>query len=624
MMQSIRSAAQTTGFRLFVFLIVMSFAGFGLEQVLFGGSGTSVAEVNGTEITPQELQVAIDTQKRQLAQIFGDNIDPAMLEDDRLRPRALDELIERTVLLQAATTQNMVASNRAIGQIVAGIEAFQLDGRFNADQYKVVLANAGYTPERFRRDQAQQLILTQLQQGVLDTDFVTQTELMAAAQATAEERDVRYLIIPRATLADSITITDESVQQAYDRQPERWVSEEAVIADYILVAQSDFLEPVDPDVLEEQFESVKSEYTVAEQALISHILLIQGDGEASADYARRVDDVASRIADGEDFAELASTLSDDIGSASLGGELGFTDGTTFPEPMELAIAELAVGDVSAPVETDAGIHFIRVDERVAGETPDYEALRAELAESIQAAEAQQSLLVTVDELRELSFNAADLQQPAEVLSLDVKRSGAITRSAGDDIFAQASVREALFSEEVYGAGNNSAVLELSDNRFVVARVAERQEARALPLDEVAADIRAELEANALMAAEAALLESLQGRRQAGERLEEIANTEGYEWRVELGARRSGGLLPPEVSDLAFRLQLSDEPTLSAVSLGEEELAVVELAAVELGSLEGLPMAERDMMARQLTDLQGQLSLLEYRSALRANAEIVTR
>ena len=83
-------------------------------------------------------------------------------------------------------------------------------------------------------------------------------------------------------------------------------------------------------------------------------------------------------------------------------------------------------------------------------------------------------------------------------------------------------------------------------------------------------------------------------------------------------------MPPEVSDLAFRLQLSHEPTLSAVSLGEEELAVVELAAVELGSLEGLPMADRDIMARQLMDLQGQLSLLEYRSALRANAEIVTR
>ena len=624
MLQSIRSGAQTKGFRVIIFLIVLSFAGFGIEQVLFSGQGTSVAEVNGTEITPQELQVAIDTQKRQLIQIFGDGIDPSMLEDDRLRPRALEELIERTVLLQAANANTMVASSRAIGQIVAGIEAFQLDGQFNPDQYKVVLANAGYTPERFRREQAQQLILMQVQQGVLDTEFVTQRELTAAAEAAAEERDVRYLIIDRASLVDPSAIAEVAVQQAYDQEPDRWVTEESVLADYILLAQQDFLQPVDEDALAEQFEAVKSEYTVLEQARISHILLIQGDDETSEDYARRIDDVAAKIASGDDFAELAATLSDDIGSASLGGELGFTDGTVFPEEMEAAITDLDVGAVSAPVETDAGIHFIRVEERIAGETPDYDALRAELAESMQAAEAQQLLLVTVDELREISFNAGDLQQPGEVLGVDVRRSEPVTRSAGTGIFAEPTVREALFSDEVYGAGNNSAVVELSDNRFAVVRVAEREEPRILPLSEVEPVIRAELEVNAARAAEAALLESLRSRRLSGERLEEIANADGYEWRVELGARRSGGLLPAAVQELAFRMQVAEEPGLMSVPLSDAELAVVELAAVERGTLDNLSPPEREMLTGQLSDLQGQLSLLEYRSALRSNADVITR
>ena len=126
MLQSIRSGAQSTGFRVIIFLIILSFAGFGLEQVLFGGTGTSVAEVNGTEITPQELQVAIENQKRQLMQIFGDDIDPAILDDDRIRPQALEELIERTLLLQAANNNAMVASDRTVGQIVASVEAFKV------------------------------------------------------------------------------------------------------------------------------------------------------------------------------------------------------------------------------------------------------------------------------------------------------------------------------------------------------------------------------------------------------------------------------------------------------------------------------------------------------------------
>ena len=556
--------------------------------------------------------------------IFEDNIDPEMLDDDRIRPRALEEMIERTVLLQAATDNAMVASSRAIGDIVGSIEAFKVDGAFNADQYKVVLANAGYSPERFRREQAQQIILSQLQQGVLASDFVTNTELAAAAVATAEERDVRYLIVANELLRESAEVSQESVREVYDRDPSRWTSEASVVADYIVVSRDDFLAPVDSDALEEQFQSVQDEYTVAEQTLIAHILLIQGDDETVENYTRRIDDVASRVAAGENFAELAAEVSDDIGSAALGGELGFTDGTVFPEPMEEAISTLGVGDVSAGVETDAGTHFIRIQERVAGETPDYEQLKADLAKSMQEAEAEQTLLVTVDELRELSFNAADLQQPADALSLTVAQSAPVSLSIGEGVFAESAVRETLFSEEVYEAGNNSAILELSGNRFVVVRVAEKRPAEILPFSKVANSIRGDLETNARVAAELALLESLRSRRADGERLEEIATAEDYEWRVELGARRIGSLLPAEVVTVAFAMQEGAGATLESTTLVNGDLAIVELAGVEQGQLENLSSGEQTAMAEQLTQLQGQLSMLEYRTALRDNAEIVTR
>jgi len=624
MMQSIRAGSKSTGFKIVIFLIILSFAGFGLEQVIFGNSGTSVAEVNGTEITPQELQVAIEAQKRQLMQIFGDNIDPEMLDDDRIRPRALDEMIERTILLQAATENAMVASSRAIGEIVGSIEAFKVDGAFSADQYKVVLANAGYSAERFRREQAQQIILSQLQQGVLASDFVTKTELVAAAEATAEERDVRYLIVPSDELRSSAEVSEDAVRQVYDRDPSVWTSEETVVADYIVISRDDFLSPVDPAALEEQFESVREEYTVAEQTLIAHILLIQGDDETVESYTRRIDDTASRIAAGEDFADLAAELSDDVGSATLGGELGFTDGTVFPEAMEMAVSELGVGEVSAGVETDAGTHFIRIQERVAGETPDYGRLKDELAKSMQEAEAEQTLLVTVDELRDLSFNAADLRQPADALSLAVAQSLPVSLSSGDGVFAERSVRETLFSEEVYEAGNNSAILELSGNRFVVVRVAEKRPAEILPFSKVARTIRSNLETSAEVAAKLALVESLRSRRDAGERLEEIAKAEDYEWRVELGARRIGSLLPAEVVTLAFSMKQGVGASLDSTNLVNGDLAIVELAGVEPGRLDNLSSGEQDVMSTQLTQLQGQLSMLEYRTALRSNADIVTR
>ena len=134
--------------------------------------------------------------------------------------------------------------------------------------------------------------------------------------------------------------------------------------------------------MRDQFESVKDEYEVAEQARVSHILLIQADDESDANFAGRLVQVSDRLSSGDEFADVAAELSDDLGSASLGGELGFTDGTAFPDAMEDAIAALtSPGEISPPVETDAGTHFIRLEERIAGDSVDYDVSELSCASS---------------------------------------------------------------------------------------------------------------------------------------------------------------------------------------------------------------------------------------------------
>ena len=128
MLQSMRQSTQSTAAKVIIGLIVLSFAAFGLETLLPGGSGTSVAEVNGEEITPIALQEAITQQKRQLVSVLGDDIDPALLDDDRLQPRALQSLIQRALLLQKSTALNLLASEAQVGKSITSIEAFQLNG----------------------------------------------------------------------------------------------------------------------------------------------------------------------------------------------------------------------------------------------------------------------------------------------------------------------------------------------------------------------------------------------------------------------------------------------------------------------------------------------------------------
>jgi peptidyl-prolyl cis-trans isomerase D len=620
-----RQSTQSTAAKVIIGLIVLSFAAFGLETLLPGGAGTSVAEVNGEEITPFALQEAITQQKRQLISILGDDIDPALLDDDRLRPRALDSLVQRALLLQKTAALQLVASGAQVSESITSIEAFQLNGEFSPDAYKSVLANAGYTLERFRRAQADDIVLAQLQTSISESEFVTATELSAAANVMAEERDVRFLVVPDNSLLDDNALSDDALRTFYADNEPLFFTQEQLIVDYIELNPADFDVAVDDAVVREQYESVKDEYQVSEQSRVSHILLMQGEEETDRAFADRLSIVTTQLSDGEDFADVAAALSDDLGSAALGGELGFTDGATFPEAMEEAIAGLTLpGDISAPVETDAGTHIIRLEERIDGTSVSYETVKDELRASIEAAEAERALLIAVEALRDAAFNAADLSGPAEALGVSVQRSAAFTVAAGQGVFTDARLREAAFSEDVKIAGNNSDVLELAERRFVVLRVHEARPPQTAPFREVETEVvallRAELEAAAL----AQIQSTAQDALARGELLEDVAQTLDLDWRVELAATRLVSQLPRPVLDAAFTMTAGDATALRTVPIPGEGFAIVQLARVAPGSVSALSISERNQLTNSRATEQQQISFSEFMLFQRNESDIVIR
>ena len=625
MLQSMRQGAQSATAKIIIGLIVLSFAAFGLETLLPGAAGTSVAEVNGEEISPFALQEAVTQQKRQLVSVLGEDIDPAMLDDERLQPRALESLIQRSLLLQKAAELGLVASDAQIGKSITSIDAFQLNGNFSSEAYKSVLANAGYTPERFRRLQAEDIVLTQLQTAVSESEFVTQRELSAMANLVGEERDVRYLVIPEGRLVPSDALSDDALRTYYDAHQPDFLQPEQVAVDYILLAPEDFRVEADEETVRQQFESVRDEYTVSTQSRVSHILLTPEDEESDSDFARRVAEVSERLNLNEEFSDIARELSDDIGSASQGGALGFTDGTAFPEKMEAAIAGLqSPGQVSTAVVTDAGTHFIRLEERIDGDSVSYEDVKDELRSSIESAEAERSLLLAVEELRDLVFNAPDLAGPAAAVSAKVERSEAFSRELGRGLFAEAALRDVAFSPDVFEDGINSEVVELSGKRFAVLRIAEITPSQVAPFDEVESDIAeklsAELESDALRAMQLQAEQELEGEGT----FEDIARTLDLEWRVELATTRLASQLPRPVLEAAFAMPAGDAARLRAVAVPGAGHALIQLARVTPGSLASLTTAEAETLMSRRSSEQQRLSFGEYLKYQRETAEIIVR
>src|SRR5690606_17774115 len=168
--------------------------------------------------------------------------------------------------------------------------------------------------------------------------------------------------------------------------------------------------------------------------------------------------VAERLKQGEDFAELAKEISQDPGSASNGGDLGFAGPGVYDPEFENALYALKKDEVSAPVRSAYGWHLIKLLDVQAPEVPSFDSLKDKLERDVKAQQVEQRFVEAAKQLEEASFEASDLAQPAQELGLQVQTSGAFGREGGEGVAANRQVVQAAFSPEVLEDGANSGAI----------------------------------------------------------------------------------------------------------------------------------------------------------------------
>ena len=620
MLQDIRNSTQGPVFKVIVGLIVLSFALFGVESILLGGSDDSVALVNGDKIRAVEVQQAANRQKQQIASMLGENFDPSLIDDAQLSARALEGLVGNKLQQQWAESLGLTASDVQLGAQVAAIPAFQIDGKFSAELYKQSLAAAGFTPLTFREALRVDEIVKQLNGGLLASEFVTGAEAQALARVNGETRSVRYAKVAGDRFQNTVEITQSQIQAYYDSNATQFVSEEAVVLDYIMLRADDFVEPVAEADLRAAYEQEISSYAYQDEARVSHILLIQGDDEADEAYAQRIQSAQAALTDGEAFSVVAERLSDDIGSSSDGGDLGYTAGDVFPAEMEEAIKGLEINQVSGPVLTDAGTHLITVTDRRSSEPPSFVEMRSELEANLSQADAQRRLVSQVEALKDLTYTATDLREPAQTLGLEVIRSAPITRRGGNGVLGDDRVITAAFSDLVIEEGW-SEVIEVSENEFVALKLVEHQPSAPQSVDQVSDRIVSVLTAQAEEEALRAFGNELLDQLADGRTVEEVAQEQNLEWQVALQSRRGSADIPREWQANIFAESSTGLPRRNFAVGDNGDALLYEVFAVQAGDEQALPEnLFAAMKSRQLRGLQTALQR-GLSETLRDNADI---
>ncbi|WP_199455944.1 MULTISPECIES: SurA N-terminal domain-containing protein [unclassified Marinobacter] len=611
MLQDIRDNAQGTIAKVIIGLLIISLSIWGMDAIIGGFTGEpEVATVNGNDITEREFlrTVQLETQQR-LMQM--ENPDPSLVDEDQVRRDVLEALIQEAVLTQDAANQGLELSDADIDSLITQMPQFQVDGQFNRDRFVATVRNLGMGVAEFRESLRKNYVVNQIRAAIAQTGLAVPAQAEQLLAIQNQTRDFRVLTIDADTVADQVSVSDADIEAYYEDNKDQFRKPEQVSAAYItlsLDALASVIEISDEEV--RGYYDERAEDFAREERRAAHILI-----EAGVEAEQTMATIQQRLEEGESFAALAEEFSVDTVSAREGGDLGFAGRGVYDEAFEQALFALEEGETSGPVETSFGVHLIRLVEVRRADVPAFAELESELRDELARARATERFAEVRSQLADAAYAADDLAGPASELGLDVQEVSGVTRDGGPGPFDHAGLVRQLFSDDVLTGGYNTELIDVENNRAVVARVREYQEPRQLELADVEGQVRDLLTSRATRKALDDRAAELVAAVEAGE--QPMAD----QWQGFEGEGRNVAGLDPFIAQAVFSLPHPEgEQPVVGKALGGSEAAVIVLSAVNPGEVQD-DNPEYRQLQQFLAQLEGQREYQAYQQYLRNTAEV---
>ena len=620
-LQSIRD--RLTGIiAVFVFaILIIPFAFVGVSSYFTSGAVNSVAVVNDNEITISQYNQGFQNYRRRMQAQLGAAFDPELFDQAIIRRQFLDQMINQELLAQVSIDAGLAVDDAVLAQAIRDLEVFHVDGEFNVDVYQARLSSQGLTAKQFEADMRASIMLSQFPSAITNSSIATNWEKNDYVRLMEQQRDFNAVMVPAFPAApgpeetaeaaaaevtqepadDSVAqdtaveavVEEEAIVGWYEANQGDYMSEERVIIEYIELDAATFGGAVEPDEegLRARFEEQQVRFVTPEARLASHIL-IEVDQQApqlDIETARQqAGDLVALAREGGDFAELAREHSQDIGSASEGGDLGWIEPGFMVQAFEDGLYALTVENpVSEPVQTGFGWHVIYLREVRPSEGMTYTEARDTLLAEYKAEADDRRFLEQADRMIDIIYeDPTTLSAAAEELGLEVGQAGPFGRAGGDfGVAANPDVVNAAFSDLVLAQSSVSDPIDLGINHIVMILLREHLPQALLPLEEVRVQVTQSVRNQRAMEAARIKAEELLLSLDAGTDISTLAGSSGLDLVEAQAALRTGTDVDARLLQKVFLLKKPDDsgPVTAVVEL-DDGYAVVQLNGVTDGEL----------------------------------------
>lgn len=238
MLQFMRKHAQNWLMKVILLVIIIVFIFY------FGSMGGrekagNVATVGDKTITytdfKKEYEGLLDIARRQ----YGDQLTEETLKKLNLKQAALNNLINRSVILQKAKDLRIHVSNEEVQALIASYPAFQHNGVFNPRLYQQILRSLRMSAEDFEAAQKSEMVILKLNALMQETVKVSEGEVRDFYQLQNEKTNIAFLKLPCQTFRGRVKATDADLETFLSNQGETFRVPERLQVKYLVFRSED-------------------------------------------------------------------------------------------------------------------------------------------------------------------------------------------------------------------------------------------------------------------------------------------------------------------------------------------------------------------------------------------------
>tara|TARA_B000000557_G_scaffold72893_1_gene57829 strand:- start:1684 stop:3537 length:1854 start_codon:yes stop_codon:yes gene_type:complete len=320
--------------------------GASITDIFGGRQGNEVGSLNGKPILFEDFNQLVSNEINRLDSQSGRQISDE--EREYIRAVVWERLIADLIVQDQIEKNKIVVGDEEVlfqmknnpPPFLQNSEAFQSFGRFDLEKYLDAVLNPGQIDWKPIEDFMQNVYLPsyKLQQYISNSAAITTDDVFE----NYKKRFLNYKI-------EVLHVTEKAIDQDFYN---------GLLTD----------RPTDNELLDLYEENI-SDYDQPEQRYLKYVKWpILSNANDSLRVKLEAEDLIFRLNEGEDFALLANTYTEDPSNSAdpqnlKGGDLGwFNRGQLLPE-FEVASFEAEKGAIVGPILTDYGYHVIKVNDK---------------------------------------------------------------------------------------------------------------------------------------------------------------------------------------------------------------------------------------------------------------------